>query len=404
MRYPDPANDFTIASFNVKNLIGPDQEYYRFESYTPEEYAWKEDWLADQLLTMNADIVGFQEIFDRASLSAVVRETNERGAAANADVIPSRDKRYHRKAIFKKLKYEGYDSNSIFFAPNVFDGEPGNRRPGLAMLSRFGFDDEPQIVQELPVPLTIDFPHIGGGEAGQYTLTKMSRPVIKARIPVNGQVITVFNCHLKSKLGEYIRPEGAPFAPEANLLNYDPVGRAVGELRSMLRRTAEAAVLREMIVAELKADHPVFVLGDMNDGDHAVSSAVITGERPFKNYAWMRRHDAERRNDRYTDEENIQITEAIESMRLTSAEKLFVRKSLRDMVYTSAFGGVFESIDQILMSRHFNPENPDAIGGMEYFSVFNDHLTDGSHSEAPYNKLASDHGQIMAHMRLKERA
>ena len=34
---------FTIASFNVKNLIGADKEYYRFQSYTPEEYAWKED-------------------------------------------------------------------------------------------------------------------------------------------------------------------------------------------------------------------------------------------------------------------------------------------------------------------------------------------------------------------------
>ena len=49
--------DFTIASFNVKNLIGADQEYYRYEAYTPEEHAWKEDWLADQVLTMNADIV-----------------------------------------------------------------------------------------------------------------------------------------------------------------------------------------------------------------------------------------------------------------------------------------------------------------------------------------------------------
>jgi len=37
---------------------------------------------------------------------------------------------------------------------------------------------------------------------------------------------------------------------------------------------------------------------------------------------------------------------------------------------------------------------------MTYFSTFNDHITDGSHAEAPYNKLASDHGQIMAHIRL----
>jgi hypothetical protein len=71
------------------------------------------------------------------------------------------------------------------------------------------------------------------------------------------------------------------------------------------------------------------------------------------------------------------------------------------MVYTSAFGGVFESIDQILMSRHFHPDRTDRIGQMEYFSVLNDHLTDGSHPEAPYNKLASDHGQIIAHMQLE---
>ena len=33
----------TVASFNVKNLIGADKEYYKFQSYTPEEYAWKQD-------------------------------------------------------------------------------------------------------------------------------------------------------------------------------------------------------------------------------------------------------------------------------------------------------------------------------------------------------------------------
>jgi hypothetical protein len=90
-------------------------------------------------------------------------------------------------------------------------------------------------------------------------------------------------------------------------------------------------------------------------------------------------------------------------MRLASAERLFVRKSLRDMVYTSAFGGVYESIDQILLSRHFHPDNDGRIADMDYFSVLNDHITDGSHPEAPYNKLASDHGQIKAHLRLRRR-
>ena len=392
--------EFTISSFNVKNLIEAESEYYRFESYTAEEYAWKEDWLANQLLTLNADIVCFQEIFSAKSLKHVIGETNLRGAASNADVIPGKDKQYHRRAIFKKLSFEAYDKSKIFFAPNFHDGEPGQRRPGLAILSRYGFVGTPEIIQVLDEPLTIKFPELGGGDAGDFTLTRTSRPIIKARIPVGDTVVTVFNTHLKSKLGEYLKPEGAPFSPEADLVNYDPVGRAMGSLRATVRRMAEAMVLRKLIVAELDAGNPVMVLGDYNDGEHAVSSEIIAGEKPFKNYAWMRRHDAQRRNDRYSDEQNLSIREAIESRAMVSAEKLFVQRSMRDMVYTSAFGGVYESIDQILMSRHFLPNTENAIGEMEYFSVFNDHLTDGSHPEAPYNKLASDHGQIMAHMRL----
>lgn len=380
--------DFTIASFNVKNLISADQEYYQYESYTPEEYAWKEDWLADQLLTMDADIVCFQEIFEESALKAVIREADERGMELNSAVIPDRSKKYRRKAIFRKLAYDPYTDAGLAFAPNANDGEPGQRRPGVAVLSRFGFVGTPEIIQDLDPALEIKF-----GDAGTYTLPRVSRPILKVRVPVGDQVITIFNCHLKSKLGEFE-------ADEANLLTYDPVGRAMGSLRAGLRRMAEAWVLRRAVVSELEAGNPVMVLGDFNDSEHAVSSEIITGEVPFKNYSWMRRHDAKHRSDRYTREENEQITGAIEAMRLHSAEKLFVKKSLRDMVYTSAFGGVFESIDQILMSRHFLPDVKGSIGQMDYFSVLNDHLSDGSHPEAPHNKLASDHGQIIAHLKM----
>ncbi len=396
--------EFTIASFNVKNLIGPDKEYYEFQSYTPEEYAWKEDWMADQLLSMNADIVGFQEIFEQEALRAVIEETNQRATELNDATIPDRSKRYHRKVIFQKLKVEPYSEASLAFAPNAADeGVPGKRRPGLAILSRFGFHGQPEVIQDLPEPLRIPFAPLRGmedAEAGHYTLRRLSRPILKARVPVGDRVVTVFNCHLKSKLGEYIKPQGAEFAPEEDLTQYDAVGRAMGSLRAAIRRMAEAWVLRREIVAELEAGHPVMVLGDFNDGEHAVSSEIISGERPFKNYAWMLRHDAQSPSDRYSDEEHRQITEDVERLSLHPAERLFVRKSLRDMVYTTAFGGVFESIDQIYLSRHFHPEFPGRIGEMTYFSVFNDHITDGSHAEAPYNKLASDHGQIMAHIRL----
>lgn len=397
---------FTIASFNVKNLIGPDQEYYEFQTYTPEEFAWKKDWMADQVLAMDADIIGFQEIFEESALRDVIAEADARGIAANQENIPDPSKRYHRKAIFRKLAYRPYSDAKFAFAANVADGEPGQRRPGLAILSRMGFVGEPEIIQDLPNELEIPFQPLRGTDrdvdAGHFTLRRLSRPILKVRVPVGDQVITVMNCHLKSKLGEVIRPSGASFAPEEDLTRYDPLGRAMGSLRASLRRMAEAWILRREIVKELDAGNPVMVLGDFNDGENAVSSEIVSGEVPFKNYAWMLRHDAQHRSDRYSAEENLRITEMVERVRLFSAEKLFVRKSLRDMVYTSAFGGNFESIDQIYMSRHFHPDYKKRIGEMEYFSVLNDHLTDGSHPEAPYNKLASDHGQIMAHMRIGE--
>ncbi len=395
---------FTIASFNVKNLIGADKEYYRFESYTPEEHAWKEDWLADQLLTMDADIVCFQEIFEEEALAHVIAETDIRGVASNEATVPNRSKRYSRKAIFRKLAYKPYTEASLAFAPNANDGEPGQRRPGLAILSRLGFVGEPQIFQDLPEPMEIPLRELTGGNGGSYQISRLSRPVQKVRVPIGDQVVTIFNCHLKSKLGEFITPSGEDYAPEADLLDYDAHGRSLGALRAGLRRMAEAWVLRGLILDEINDGNPVLVLGDFNDGEHAVSSEIITGETPFKNYGWMRRHNASKANERYSKEEASQIHESIESVRLHSAEKLFVRKSLRDMVYTSAFGGVFESIDQILMSRHFHPDFAARIGEMDYFSVLNDHLTDGSHPEAPYNKLASDHGQIIAHFQMNDRS
>lgn len=395
--------DFTIASFNVKNLIGADQEYYQFQSYTPEEYAWKRDWMADQMMSLDADIIGFQEVFEEEALLDVIGEANVRVHDLNAATIPDASKRYHRKAIFRRLVVKPWPKEHIAFAPNAADSGPGQRRPGVAILSRFGFVGDPEVIQDLPEPLSISFPALRGdtGDAGHYTLTRLSRPILKVRVPVGDQIITVFNCHLKSKLGEFIQPEGAEFAPEADLTAYDAVGRALGAARSAMRRMAEAWVLRKLILDELDRGHPVAVLGDFNDGEHAVSSEIVSGEVPFKNYAWMLRHDAKTDRDRYSREENKQITRNVEAVRLHSAEKLFVRKSLRDMVYTSAFAGVFESIDQIFLSRHFHPDNAERIADMTYFSVLNDHITDGSHPEAPYNKLASDHGQIMAHLTMR---
>ena len=393
-------SDVKVATFNVKNLIGPDQEYYAFEQYTPEEYAWKRDWIARQLLMMNADVVCFQEIFDEGALWEVIEETNRRGLALNAMVLPDESKKYKNRKIFDRLSFVPYKRSQLRFAQNANDGEPGKRRPGLAILSRFGFKGKTSVIQTLKEPLKIRFSELDHSDAGGLTVSRLSRPIQRAVIPFHGKSVTIYNIHFKSKLGEYLKGPKDKFAKEADLTNYDPLGRAMGELRASTRRMSEALVLRDMVLDDLQKNRPAMVMGDFNDGENSVVTSIVSGERPFRNYSWMRRHDAKRRDDRYSKGENKKITSAIEKVRLTSAESHFVKRSTKDMIYSSAFGGVYESIDQILLSSHFDLENPKRIGEITYLSVFNDHLTDGSHPEAPYNKLASDHGQIVAHISL----
>lgn len=168
-----------------------------------------------------------------------------------------------------------------------------------------------------------EFPQLGDGLAGNYRLETLSRPILRARIDVHGRPVTVFNCHLKSKLGEFRRGEEG-FAAEQNLLAYDPVGRALGEVRALTRRAMEAVALRRMILAELARGVPVIALGDLNDSENSVASAIIAGERPFRNYAWTRRHDAKHAGDRYTDAEDVLIRKALGDVMLESAERMVV--------------------------------------------------------------------------------
>ena len=397
MRQPDSPT-FSIGTFNVKNLALPGAEYYRFEAYTPEEHAWKVDWLSDQLLAMDADIVAFQEIFDAAALREIVDIANRKAEEGNRASVPGKDRPYWRRAVFRKLYFAPYETPAVH-VPNLNDGEPGERRPGLGVVSRFPFIEPPTAIQDLTHdPISVDL----SGTDAPYALTRLSRPILRARIMAHGRPLTVFSVHLKSKLPEFHRPEGADFAPEADLEHADLLARAAGSLRATIRRAAEALALRREILRELETGVPVIALGDFNDGAQSTTLESIMGERPFRNYAWLRRHDAKRGDERYSPAQDAAIRARLKAARMHSAEAIFARRSLRDVMYTSTFGGVYESIDQILLSHHFDPDDGAAIGALDYLRVHNDHLSDDAHPEAPHNKLASDHGQLVATLRWRD--
>ena len=91
----------------------------------------------------------------------------------------------------------------------------------------------------------------GKSQEGSYVLKRLYHAILKVHVPVVDAIITIFNCHLNSKLGEYNVHDREEFSAEAVLTEYDLVGRAMGAMRASMRHMAEACVLRRLIIEEL---------------------------------------------------------------------------------------------------------------------------------------------------------
>ena len=111
----------------------------------------------------------------------------------------------------------------------------------------------------------------------------------------------------------------------------------------------------------------------------------------------LRSNEKDRQKRNFAQEAS-HIIQSIKAIRRHAMEKPFLCKPLRELIYPLYLQTYSKALTGIDMPRHVPP---DGNGDMDYVSVLNDHLAGGSHLEAPCNKLASDHGQIMAHLRLQ---
>ena len=84
---------FTVATFNARNLIRPGITYYGRNEYSQLEYDRKLDWMASQLLRMDADFVCLQEVFEAEPLFDLARPL--RRATARHLLAPQGRARQH---------------------------------------------------------------------------------------------------------------------------------------------------------------------------------------------------------------------------------------------------------------------------------------------------------------------
>jgi endonuclease/exonuclease/phosphatase family metal-dependent hydrolase len=260
------------------------------------------------------------------------------------------------------------DASGVYTTGELISFGADGSGPTVALWSAYPVLEKHTIVN-FPPEAVLSF------EGVRIPITKWSRPVIKAVVEIpTGDRMAVFVVHLKSK-----RPivDGEK--------RHDQQAVAIGTALALVQRAAEAAALRWLLVQEMANNHrPVVLVGDLNDVVHSVSGEIITGATPWRKLA----HEQK---------------EKIWDVLLWSTNEIQVRNSDRDVTYSHIFNGRYEVLDHVMVSQEFNRANPGHTGYVMYLQIFNDHLTDETLSDVRRDGTKSDHGQVVAHIKLYPR-
>jgi endonuclease/exonuclease/phosphatase family metal-dependent hydrolase len=333
---------YTVATFNVENLIGPGKPIYDEDTphYSPEVYEKKISWIREQLEKMNADIIGFQEVFEEQALRDCLKGT------------PMED---------------------WFLAV----AHPNGKSPVNALLSRFPIQ-EVKVVEDIPFLFEFfDEPAMAAALESEQIgipLRKFSRSILQTAIQLKeGVVVNVWVLHLKSKrpILSVDQQKGPVSFPEL----------ASGSIRSLIRRGIEACGIRLLLSEALTPEtaQPLIMLGDLNDNDTAVTNQVMLGEPPARKLC--------------QEEKTLRWRQVLEN-----CKDLQARRSIENFHYTYIHNGHYESLDNIFVSNHFADSNPKRSGKIIDIRLYNDHVIDSSLSMDRKPAYVSDHGQMVANM------
>jgi endonuclease/exonuclease/phosphatase family metal-dependent hydrolase len=327
---------FRVATFNVTNFNAAGHAFIGRDDtrpFTDAQFATKSAEITAQVQALNADLIGFQEVFSEDALRAAVAASPAMaGATVHAPL-----------------------SRPV---PGLTDrrGRPVSDGPHVGIASRLPITP-PQMLTHFPQGLNLTIPvglHAEVEELHLLRMRRYERPVLRAEVTVPGLPgLVVLVAHLKSKRGKVMAGE----------FTQDPVVEALGALRAQVVRAAEAAALRAQVVIERDTwidgkRRPVIVLGDLNDDLDAVTTQMVLGRRFFPtNDAGVAARSTYRANSRMT---------------LFSAFEIAPPPAGQSHTYV--FDGRASLIDHILMSADFAPVPGRQRAQVTATGAFNAHL------------------------------
>ncbi len=334
-----------FATFNLFQFVAPGYYWYEREprnTYSPAEWAQKLAWISQRLQEMDADVVGFQEVFSNAELQTLCAAAGYPHYATvdSSGTLPDASDVYVKSIVALASRHPLENIRTVDTHPDV--------RHELALADSFHFS-------RLPVCAEVQAPGIGA--------------------------VTVYVAHLKSK-----RASALDFTYGANVAweerSRDTLLRlSRANIASLLQRGAEATLLYHSISRDLtqQLQQPVVVLGDLNDDQHSTPLAALTMQDRIYSIGGVERQDWPEG-----------VSASLHAYRLNDTFRIApnMRQSARP--FTHIHHGNGNCIDHILVSNALNPENPSAVAEVLDYRVWNGHLDeDGVH-----NRLQSDHGQV----------
>lgn len=332
---PAPATWQTlqVATANVLNLALPRRVFYaNQEPFSEAEYERKTAWLAGMLARLEADVIGVQEVWDETALKTAVARGGLRRHAVHV--------------------------------PGAEQGATGTPRVGLVTRLEV---EQLQSLAEFAPQEAVSLPEFGA-------VARFERPVLRARLRgPTGLPLHVLVVHLKSKRPKYLQDEDGNVIEDRD----DPAVTARATMRSLLQRAAEAAALRRIVVEVTGRDgqhqgEPLVLLGDMNDGAHAVTTQMIAANQA------------------------VAYDRGARDVALYHALDVATEPALRrDHFYSHVYQGWPELLDQVWVSEELVATSKFALGDIRRVEVFNDHLHESR------ERWRSDHGFVRALARLR---
>lgn len=308
---------------------------YRGKKWSSEDYNGKIEWTASILKKIDADIIGFQELWHPDALNEAFEKAELLNDYELATTL-TRGSINVALAVKKPL--------------NIVHKKWEEEMPEELKLkkSKKSFGNEP--------PYKID-----------VRIKKYSRPLLRVNIKYNNDInIICYVTHLKSKLP--MRIDGESHYEEVK--DHDD---AIGYALSSIRRASEAAALRIVLNKEMNNNNkPVIVMGDLNDSQLNVTTSIISGDPKHRLFQKSRTG--------YKSDKGLYSVATMQELR-----------SLRDVYYTYIHDGFRESLDHILVSEQFYDYSNNKIWSFQETRIINDHIDD--RKGVGYG---SDHGVVIS--------